>query len=453
LVYRISVRSTIQAELKSGLLQFWWAKTALENRRFWRFSESPWKWHRVISNLALIATLFFSGGVRPDCPLSRGAGGRSPSFGFELSTFVDDATASRSGVARSSFKATYRAEFIRSVAQPTANRITISSGQFRLDISELNKGSPSVKLYIRSWEGELPKEITDEITPYLAFDTGARSVLMMLAFATRRKELTSNDVFPEPVRTEIHTFEALWERALRTLGPPPLATAPVRTRPERTYNPIEERRTSEGAHVPMVMAKTYFTNREKWTTLQSSLNRFGKASGLYEQISLKPLGRSSSDPFQIMVKLAGPRSNMVDVGYGVSQVLPILVDLVTTDSPRNYLLQQPEIHLHPRGQAELASFLGSMVKTTGNWTVIETHSDYIIDRLRTDIRNGVHLCPEDVSLLFLERLGVETMIHQIHIDKEGNLEGVPSAYRKFTLEEEKKFLGIDEGELDGDLLF
>jgi hypothetical protein len=45
------------------------------------------------------------------------------------------------------------------------------------------------------------------------------------------------------------------------------------------------------------------------------------------------------------------------------------------------------------------------------------------------------------------------MIHQIHIDKEGNLEGVPSAYRKFTLEEEKKFLGIDEGELDGDLLF
>src|SRR5262249_35983089 len=195
----------------------------------------------------------------------------------------------------------------------------------------------------------------------------------------------------------------------------------VRTKPERTYNPIEDRRTPEGSHVPMVMAKTYFTDRQKWESLQSSLKLFGKLSGLFDQIDLKTLGRSASDPFQIMVKMAGPRSNLIDVGYGVSQVLPIVVDLLSSERPRNYLLQQPEVHLHPRGQAELATFLGTIVKDTGNWIVIETHSDYIIDRLRSDIRKRKHLSSDKVSIVFLERIGIDTNIHQIFIDEVGNL--------------------------------
>ena len=81
--------------------------------------------------------------------------------------------------------------------------------------------------------------------------------------------------------------------------------------------------------------------------------------------------------------------------------------------------------------------------------VIETHSDYMIDRLRADIRKGVHLKPEDVSLLFLERLGVETIIHQINIDALGNLDGVPLAFRKFTLDEERKLLGIEGYDIEG----
>jgi predicted ATPase len=195
------------------------------------------------------------------------------------------------------------------------------------------------------------------------------------------------------------------------------------------------------------MAKTYFTDRDKWNALQSLLNRFGKSAGLFEQVSLKMLGRSPSDPFQIMVKLAGPRSNLIDVGYGVSQVLPIVVDVLTSDSGRNYLRQQPEVHLHPRGQAELATFLSSIVKETNNWIVIETHSDYIIDRLRSDIRKKRNLSVDQVSILFLERTGIETVIHQMGVDTQGNLVNAPATYREFTMEEERRLLGIDEEDL------
>ena len=68
-----------------------------------------------------------------------------------------------------------------------------------------------------------------------------------------------------------------------------------------------------------------------------------------------------SDPFQLQVKVrSGPHANIVDVGYGISQSLPILVDIMAPTRPprgaqrredeRTFLLQQPEVHLHPRGQ-------------------------------------------------------------------------------------------------------
>jgi predicted ATPase len=129
-----------------------------------------------------------------------------------------------------------------------------------------------------------------------------------------------------------------------------------------------------------------------------------------------------------------------------SQVLPIIVDLISSNQPRNYLLQQPEVHLHPRGQAELGTFLATVVKETNNWIFIETHSDYIIDRLRSDIRKGRHLLPEMVSILFLERIGIETKIHQLYIDDNGNLQNVPENYRQFIMDEERRLLGIEDEE-------
>jgi hypothetical protein len=394
---------------------------------------------------------FFLGSYDQIAHYRGGRGGRSSSFSFELATDVqlprDARQASRMGAIPRSFRASYNAEFVKSVSQPAVSNIEVSCEKFRIRISNLHTTEPQISFSLPSARAELSESVHERkgmgIWPLEYFDIHMMFLIIQQVRLSKDPANRESDV----ARTEVETFGRMWRLAAMRFAPFPVAVAPVRTKPERTYNPIEDRRTSEGSHIPMLLAKTYFTDRERWTTLQMSLNRFGKLSGLFDQVGLKPLGRGPGDPFQIMVKMAGPRSNLIDVGYGVSQVLPIVVDLLMSDSPRTYLLQQPEVHLHPRGQAELASFLASVVMETNNYVVIETHSDYIIDRLRSDIRKKKHITAGMVSILFFERVGIETVLHQMSIDENGNLENAPATYRNFTMEEERRLLGIEEEDL------
>ena len=64
-------------------------------------------------------------------------------------------------------------------------------------------------------------------------------------------------------------------------------------------------------------------------------------------------------------------------------------------------MQQPEVHLHPRGQAELSSLLVDLVRQREHKFIVETHSDYMVNRARIEIMNK-RIAPEDVSLIYLE---------------------------------------------------
>ena len=130
----------------------------------------------------------------------------------------------------------------------------------------------------------------------------------------------------------------------------------------------------------------------------------------------------------------------MDVGYGVSQSLPILVDVMAA-TERTFLLQQPEVHLHPRGQAELASLFVEAVRKRRNRFLIETHSDYVIDRVRISVRKGI-LKPDDVSILYFEPAGAAVTIHDLTLDADGNLRNAPAGYRDFFVKETDRLLGF-----------
>jgi hypothetical protein len=231
------------------------------------------------------------------------------------------------------------------------------------------------------------------------------------------------------------------DRLARELTVRPYAFAPIRTRPQRTYDPVVRHADPEGAHVPMLLATVAPRDPQTLETLINSLDAFGVLSGLFSGIAVRRLGDGEGDPFQIQVKLGGQAVNLIDVGYGVSQILPIVVDCLRGVKGRTFLLQQPEVHLHPRAQAELGSFLGVLAKAQSKRFVIETHSDYLVDRIRMDIRDGKGLRPEDVSLLYFERSNGSARIHRIELDRSGNLVNPPPGYRSFFLDEERRFLG------------
>ena len=233
--------------------------------------------------------------------------------------------------------------------------------------------------------------------------------------------------------------------SLNYLGRRPYAGAPVRSRPRRTYDPARWSPDSEGEYVPMYLAGLYFRDKRNWTRLKEKLESVGQASGLFDEISIKPLGRRDSEPFQVQVRkysgrLKGPKRNLIDAGYGVSQVLPVITELLRPDGPSMFLLQQPEVHLHPSAQAAVGS-LFCQVAAPDRQLIVEMHSDHLLDRVRMDVRDGkTPLNPEDVSILYFERGDLDVHIHSLEIDEEGNILGAPDGYRDFFLEETARSL-------------
>ena len=145
-------------------------------------------------------------------------------------------------------------------------------------------------------------------------------------------------------------------------------------------------------------------------------------------------------PFQLQIRKvgkhkAGPKRNLIDVGYGVSQALPVLAELFRPDASPMLLFQQPEVHLHPSAQAALGS-LFCETAVSGRQLIIETHSDYIIDRVLLDIRDKrTDLKPGDVSILYFEHKDLDVHIHSIRVDEEGNVLDAPDGYRRFFRDE------------------
>ena len=228
--------------------------------------------------------------------------------------------------------------------------------------------------------------------------------------------------------------------------------APLRSKPKRTYDPVRETASPEGEHIPMLMMRLDRTDKSHWDSLHDDLVEFGSDAGLFSDIKVGRHGKQMSDPFKLQVKVrSGPYANIVDVGYGISQSLPILVDIMTGSDRRSrrrghgrtFLLQQPEVHLHPSGQAQLASLFIKSLKNRGNRFLIETHSDYIVDRVRISVRKGL-LKPDEVSVLYFEPKGNAVNIHNMSLDDDGNLEGAPPGYREFFLKETDQLLGFTD---------
>lgn len=229
----------------------------------------------------------------------------------------------------------------------------------------------------------------------------------------------------------------------------PFASAPVRSRPRRTYDPSRPWADPEGENTPTYLAGLYHRDSDEWQILKGQLEKFGKNSGLFDEIAVNAFGKVEGTPFQLQIRKfadkgrrKGPPRNLIDVGYGVSQALPLLTALLRADGPELFLLQQPEVHLHPRAQAALGSLFCDLA-AQGRQLIVETHSDYLMDRVRMDLRDReTGLKPEDVSILYFEPGDLSVQIHSIRMDEMGNVLGAPPSYGRFFMDEVSRSIGI-----------
>jgi len=130
--------------------------------------------------------------------------------------------------------------------------------------------------------------------------------------------------------------------------------------------------------------------------------------------------------------------NLADIGFGASQLLPILVQGIYAKDNSVLLIEQPEIHLHPRVQAMLADFFIDIAKQ-GKQLIVETHSEHLLLRLQRRIAEG-KFSSNDLAIYFFETTEKGTHISKVNVTEEGIIEKWPKGFFEEDIEESYRLL-------------
>lgn len=202
--------------------------------------------------------------------------------------------------------------------------------------------------------------------------------------------------------------------------------APLRNEPMRTYL-LSEDRSSVGLHgefttqiiannltnnfsaiIPPI-TETCFKYETKSDFFCNTLNSW------LDYLGIEPVTPLISDESQ-SIRLNIGKHNILDVGFGVSQILPIITTGLLMKKHESIILQQPEIHLHPKMQMNFADFLLSLAVKEKN-VIIETHSDHLINRiLRRILEDDGKVLKNQIQIYFVDKKNIEFPIKPLHID-------------------------------------
>ncbi len=191
---------------------------------------------------------------------------------------------------------------------------------------------------------------------------------------------------------------------------------PFRKLPERWYT---FRGTSpqhvgyQGDHLPDLL----FRRPE----LVAETNEWLKRLDIGYKLEVKSIGDDWDDLFA--VRLMDTRRKepvsvaLPDVGFGVSQLLPFVVQSLVPEK-QIISIEQPEVHVHPKLQADIGDLLAEAIKNEKQF-IIETHSEHLILRLQRLVRKQ-QLKPEDVSVIYVSRRPEGAKAERLHLDEDGD---------------------------------
>jgi predicted ATPase len=159
-------------------------------------------------------------------------------------------------------------------------------------------------------------------------------------------------------------------------------------------------------------------------TVLRRTNAWMKRFEIGYQLRLRALSGRNSDVFEFRLvdQTRRPKVNVSfsDVGFGISQLLPILVQSIATED-RVITIEQPELHVHPRLQAEIGDLLVDCVEQNGHQFLVETHSEHLILRLRRLVREG-KIDAKHISVIYVGRGREGSTVQQIGLKPDGTFD-------------------------------
>jgi predicted ATPase len=206
----------------------------------------------------------------------------------------------------------------------------------------------------------------------------------------------------ESARLTLGYFETAL-RAMRAVGP-------FRRQPDRRYEyqgRVADTIDATGRSVVDALIEDITRRGKKRGELFRSVNRWLMAVGHVRILPPKRISRAAR-LFEVRLKDmdSGKWANFADVGFGIGQALPVLVEGLRTPPEGLFVVQEPEIHLHPDAQLQMADFLLDLT-SSGRQVIVETHSEHFLLRIRRALlRKGAgkpRLGPGEVGIIYVEK--------------------------------------------------
>ena len=221
----------------------------------------------------------------------------------------------------------------------------------------------------------------------------------------------------------------------------------LRGNPERTYPVTAVGGLFPGTFDPYVASVVHHwqvTHDHRLADLEAALQTLGltrKVDAKYINDAQVEL-RVSQLPHSARGRI-GDMVSIADVGFGVSQALPVLVALLAATPGQLVYLEQPELHLHPRAQSAMAQILADAANR-GVCVVAETHSELLLLTLQSLVAEG-YLAPEKVKLhWFTRRHDGVTQVKSADLDETGAFGDWPEDFAEVILTAESRYLDAVE---------
>ena len=234
-------------------------------------------------------------------------------------------------------------------------------------------------------------------------------------------------ILPDEIIDEFRLF-SVWpfNRGFESLMDKFLYLGPLRQYPKRYYQWTGERKSQviepDGADAMAALISAARDNE----SLQEDVVNWLKRLGLVDDFSIK-----STDAierfYEVTVKIGDAESALMDVGFGVSQVLPVIAMLLSAPTGSIVLLEQPELHLHPNAQSALADLMLHAAEKRGLQLIVESHSEHLLRRLQRRIAEveQTFARPENIKMYFCAPSERGSTICQVEVDKYGQIANWP----------------------------
>jgi len=243
--------------------------------------------------------------------------------------------------------------------------------------------------------------------------------------------------FPDQARTYFQNaafladLEAAYEAEMDRL----YYLGPLREYPQRDYLWARSRPTDVGRRgekaIDAILAATEageklnLQPKGRLLPFQKMVAHWLRELGLIHSFTVKEI-KEGTNRWQALVvtREGGAEVLLTDVGFGVSQVLPVVTLLLYVPEGSTVILEQPEIHLHPLAQANLADVIIYAARRRRVQVIVESHSEHLLLRLQRRIAEGT-LPAEDVKLYFSDAPAGVSRLTELDLDLLGNIRNWP----------------------------